>query len=189
MTLLLAALALFPPEPPSASPNAPQTASPRPVEDRGRLEDSFPGPQAGFMLRLQSLCGGEAYRGRVVSDDPQDADWRGQPLTLGPARCTLTDDARMLAIARSTGRVRWVSQLARYRDEKDREGPIFWTGPVLAGNSLYVASSEGEIWRLSTAEGSAQMFQDIKAPVSVPPIVANRTLYVLDDSGQIHAYR
>ena len=98
MSLLLAALALFPPEPPSASPNAPQTASPRPVEDRGRLEDSFPGPQAGFMLRLQSLCGGEAYRGRVVSDDPQDADWRGQPLTLGPARCTLTDDARLARI-------------------------------------------------------------------------------------------
>ena len=111
------------------------------------------------------------------------------PAIAGEWIFTLTDDARMLAIARSTGRVRWVSQLARYRDEKDREGPIFWTGPVLAGNSLYVASSEGEIWRLSTAEGSAQMFQDIKAPVSVPPIVANRTLYVLDDSGQIHAYR
>ena len=97
MSLLLAALALFPPEPPSA-PDTPQTASPRPIEDRGRLEDSFPGPQAGFMLRLQSLCGGGTYQGRVVSDDPQDADWRGKPLTLGPARCTLTDDDRLARI-------------------------------------------------------------------------------------------
>ena len=102
---------------------------------------------------------------------------------------TLTDDARMLAIARSSGKVRWISQLARWRDEKDREGPIFWTGPVLAGNSLYVASSRGEVWRLSVGEGSAQLFQDLGQPVSQPPIVANQTLYVLDDSGTIHAYR
>nr|WP_284124863.1 PQQ-binding-like beta-propeller repeat protein [Parerythrobacter aestuarii] len=111
------------------------------------------------------------------------------PAIAGEWIFTLTDDARMLAIQRSTGKVRWISQLARYKDEKDKEGPIFWTGPVLAGNSLYVASSRGEIWRLSTGEGSAQLFQDIKQPVSVPPIVANQTLYVLDDSGTIHAYR
>lgn len=111
------------------------------------------------------------------------------PAIAGEWIFTLTDDARMLAIARGTGRVRWITQLARFKDEEDRDGPIFWTGPVLAGNSLYVASSEGEIWRLSTGEGSAQLFQDIKEPVSVPPIVANRTLYILDDSGTIHAYR
>ena len=95
MSLLLAALALFPPEPPSGRPEA---ASPVPAEDRGRLEDSFPGPQAGFMLRLQSLCGGGSFQGRIVSNDPQDEDWRGKELTLGPARCTLTDDARLARI-------------------------------------------------------------------------------------------
>ncbi|MXP31865.1 PQQ-binding-like beta-propeller repeat protein [Erythrobacter jejuensis] len=111
------------------------------------------------------------------------------PAIAGEWVFTLTDDARLLAIARATGKVRWVSQLARFRDEKDKEGPIFWTGPVLANNTLYVASSEGEIWQVSVGEGSAQMFQDIKQPVSQPPIVANNMLYVLDDSGTIHAYR
>ena len=111
------------------------------------------------------------------------------PAIAGEWIFTLTDDARMLAIARSSGKVRWISQLPRWRDEKDKEGPIFWTGPVLANNTLYAASSEGEIWRMSTGEGSAQMFMDLKQPVSVPPIVANNTLYVLDDSGTIHAFR
>ena len=111
------------------------------------------------------------------------------PALSGEWIFTLTDDARMLAIQRSTGRIRWISQLARWRKEEKKEDPIFWTGPVLAGNSLYVASSQGEIWRLSTGEGSAELFMDIKESVSVPPIVANNTLYVLDDSGSIHAFR
>ncbi len=111
------------------------------------------------------------------------------PAIAGEWIFTLTDDARLLAIARSTGRVRWITQLQRYRDEKDRKGPIFWTGPVLAGGNLWIASSRGEVWRVSTGEGSAQLFADIDQPVSLPPIVADNYLYLLDDSGTIHAWR
>ncbi|MFU7527957.1 PQQ-binding-like beta-propeller repeat protein [Qipengyuania sp. ASV99] len=111
------------------------------------------------------------------------------PAIAGEWIFTLTDDARLLAIARSTGRVRWISQLQQFRDEEDKEGPIFWTGPVLAGGHLWVASSNGEIWKVSTGEGSAQMFADVDQPVSLPPIVADGHLYVLDDSGTIHAWR
>ncbi len=111
------------------------------------------------------------------------------PAIAGEWIFTLTDDARLLAIARSTGRVRWISQLQQFRDEEDREGPIFWTGPVLAGGNLWVASSRGEVWKVSIGEGSAEMFADIDQPVSLPPIVADDHLYVLDDSGTIHAWR
>lgn len=111
------------------------------------------------------------------------------PAIAGEWIFTLTDDARLLAIARSTGRVRWITQLQQFRDEKDREGPIFWTGPVLAGENLWVASSRGEIWKVSVGEGSSQLFADIDQPVSLPPIVADGYLYVLDDSGTIHAWR
>ncbi|MBD2842274.1 outer membrane protein assembly factor BamB family protein [Erythrobacter rubeus] len=111
------------------------------------------------------------------------------PAIAGEWIFTLTDDARLLAIARSTGRVRWITQLQQYRDEKDRKGQIFWTGPALAGGQLWVASSRGEIWRVSAGEGSSQLFTDIDKSVSLPPIVAGEHLYVLDDSGTIHAYR
>ncbi|BDW82074.1 pyrrolo-quinoline quinone [Erythrobacter sp. Dej080120_24] len=111
------------------------------------------------------------------------------PAIAGEWIFTLTDDARLLAIARSTGRVRWITQLQQFRDEKDREGPIFWVGPVLAGGNLWVASSRGEIWKVSTGEGSAQLFADIDQPVSLAPVVADNYLYVLDDSGTIHAWR
>jgi outer membrane protein assembly factor BamB len=111
------------------------------------------------------------------------------PAIAGEWVFTLTDDARLLAIARSTGKVRWLTQLPRWRDEEDKEGEIFWVGPVLAGNSLWVANSEGEMWQVSTGEGSASNFTDLKEQVSLAPVVAQNTLYVLDDSGRISAYR
>ncbi|MFO6445533.1 PQQ-binding-like beta-propeller repeat protein [Erythrobacter sp. NE805] len=111
------------------------------------------------------------------------------PAIAGEWIFTLTDDARLLAIARSSGRVRWITQLQRYRDEEDKQGPIFWTGPVLAGGQLWVASSRGELWRVSAGEGSAALFADIGQPVSLAPVVADSMLYVLDDSGTITAYK
>ena len=111
------------------------------------------------------------------------------PAIAGEWIFTLTDDARLLAIARSTGRVRWITQLQRYRDEEDKKGPIFWTGPVLAGNQLWAASSRGLLYRVSIGEGSAQQYADLDNPVSLPPIVADNMLYILDDGGKIHAYR
>lgn len=111
------------------------------------------------------------------------------PSVAGEWIFALTDDARLLAIARATGKIRWVTQMQRWRDAEDKEGPIFWTGPVLAGNTLWIASTEGEVYRVSTGEGAASLFSDLKEDVSLAPVVANQTLYVLDDSGTIHAFR
>ncbi|WP_420821333.1 PQQ-binding-like beta-propeller repeat protein [Pseudopontixanthobacter vadosimaris] len=111
------------------------------------------------------------------------------PAVAGEWIFTLTDDARLLAIARSTGKVRWMTQLPRYRNEEDRKGQIFWTGPVLAGSQLWIANSEGQVYRVSAGEGAAGLFRELDAPVSLAPIVAGQTLYVLDDSGTISAFR
>jgi len=111
------------------------------------------------------------------------------PAMAGEWLFTLTSDARLLAIARATGKVRWITQLRRYRNEKKRENPIFWTGPVLANNMLYIGNSQGELWSASVGEGSASLMAELKDPISLPPIVANKTLYVLDDGGTITAFR
>lgn len=111
------------------------------------------------------------------------------PSVVGEWVFTLTDDARLLAIQRSTGRIRWVTQLAAFRDAVDREGPIFWTGPVLANNRLWVASSRGVISSVDINSGVATEFTELKDGVSLPPVVAGNTLYILDDSGRITAWR
>lgn len=111
------------------------------------------------------------------------------PSIAGEWVFTLTDGAQLLAIQRTSGRIRWVSQLDRWEDPADREGPIFWTGPVLASNRLWVASSQGAVRSIDVLTGEAQDFTDLEQSVSLAPIVANNTLYILDDSGRITAWR
>jgi outer membrane protein assembly factor BamB len=101
----------------------------------------------------------------------------------------MTDEAKLLCVARSSGKIRWISKLQRYENEEKRKGPVSWQGPVLAGGRLVVANSRGEIWSVAPADGTASKSFDLKSPVSLAPIVANNTLYILDDSGRVSAFR
>lgn len=111
------------------------------------------------------------------------------PAVAGDWVFTLDDHAEIMAIARSTGKVRWLTQLDRYENPKKRKNPIFWVGPVLAGSSLWTANSRGEVYKVDPTSGTQTLFGELKSPVSLAPIVANRTLYILDDSGRITAWR
>ena len=149
-----------------------------PIIDSGRV---YALGQGGRMAAYELLTGQRIWELNLAGIST--------PAIAGEWIFTLTDDARLLAIARSTGRVRWITQLQRYKDEEDKKGPIFWTGPVLAGGQLWVASSRGEVWKVSAGEGSAQFVTDLGQPVSLPPVVTDGFLYILDDSGTLHAWR
>lgn len=111
------------------------------------------------------------------------------PAVSGEWVFTLTDDSRLLAIARNTGRIRWLTEMKHWRNPNNRTNPVFWTGPVLASNRLWIASSEGEVQSVDVMTGTATPFTELDAGVSLAPIVANKTLYILDDSGRITAFR
>jgi len=102
----------------------------------------------------------------------------------------VTDRAQLLAVSRATGGVRWISQLQRYREaDNERSGPVFWRGPVLAGGNLILASSTGAIVLANPEDGTVRQTINHLAPISLPPVVANGVLYVLDDRGFLTAYR
>lgn len=111
------------------------------------------------------------------------------PAVAGDWIFTLTDQDKLLCIAKATGKVRWVTQLQNWENVKKKKGAIYWTGPVLANNRLWVANSRGEIASVSAADGIVQPFTKVKDSVSLAPIVAGQTLYVLDDGGHITAWR
>ena len=111
------------------------------------------------------------------------------PAVAGDWIFTLTDDAKLLCIARSSGKVRWSTQLARYANEKKKKGPIFWTGPVLAGDRLWVANSRGEVYAVGAEAGAAKLFTRLESPISLAPVIANQTLYIFDDGGHITAFK
>lgn len=149
-----------------------------PVIDRGRV---FALGQGGRMAAYELVTGQRIWEINIAGIST--------PVVSGEWVFVMTSDAKLLCVQRASGKIRWISKLPRYRDEKDKKDVITWRGPVLANDRLIVANSEGQIWSVSSGEGAANMLADIKAPVSVAPIVANNMLYILDDSGRLSAFR
>ena len=111
------------------------------------------------------------------------------PAVAGDWIFTLTDHAELLCIARSSGKVRWLTELSRYKNAKKRKNPIFWVGPVLAGNRLWIANSRGAVVTANVMDGSTRNFTELSSGVSLAPVVAGNTIYFLDDGGKISAFR
>lgn len=111
------------------------------------------------------------------------------PWIAGEWLFVVTDDAKLVCLSRANGKVRWISDLGGFKNAKKHKGVINWFGPTLAGGRLYVVSSLGVIAAVSPEDGA--IVERIKSgqPFTLPPIVANNTLYVLDQKGRISAYR
>jgi outer membrane protein assembly factor BamB len=149
-----------------------------PIIDRGRV---YALGQGGRMAAYELVTGQRVWELNLAGIST--------PAIAGEWIFTLTDDAKLLCIARATGKARWSTQLTRYGNEEKKKNPVFWTGPVLANSRLWIANSEGEVMSVDVADGRAAPFARMGNAVSLAPIVADRTLYVLDDGGKITAFR
>ncbi len=149
-----------------------------PVIDRGRV---FALGQGGRMASYELVTGQRIWEINIAGITT--------PATAGEWVFVLTSEAKLLCVQRASGKIRWLSQLPRFRKEEKKDGVITWRGPVLVNNRLIAANSRGELWTIASADGAATMMTDLKSPVSVAPVVANNMLYVLDDSGKVTAFR
>jgi outer membrane protein assembly factor BamB len=150
-----------------------------PVIDQDRLIVAGNG---GEMAAFDTASGARNWNLDVTS--------RHTPWVAGDFIYVLTDRNEVVAIARQGGLVRWVSPLARLRDPDDPESArIFWAGPVLAGDRLILAGSTGEAVTISPYTGEILGRLGLPGPVSLPPVVADGTLYLLTNSGDLLAYR
>jgi|CXWL01.1.fsa_nt_gi outer membrane protein assembly factor BamB len=149
-----------------------------PVIDRGRV---FAIGQGGRMVSMELVTGQRLWEINVAGI--------ATPWVVGEWIFVIDDQARLLCLARANGKVRWISQLPRYRKDKKKNGPIIWTGPILAGDRLIVASSEGQLANINPANGALQSQTKAGAPVYLSPIVADNTLYILTNDGHLTAWR
>lgn len=101
----------------------------------------------------------------------------------------LSDDSRILALKGVSGETIWETQLPRYEDPDDREGPFAYGGPILIGGKLYAVSSEEKILQIDAATGKLEAQIDLPGPATVPPIAVNGRLIVLDDDGDLHSFQ
>jgi outer membrane protein assembly factor BamB len=159
-----------------------------PVIDRGIV---FAVGQGGRMVALEIVSGQRLWE--------QNFAGISTPWVAGEWVFIVTDDARLVCLARATGKVRWISQLRHFESEKiqkdgtikdkKKANAITWYGPVLAGGRLVLTNSLGEIASASVEDGKLGTVIESKAPFTLPPVVANSTLYVLDQKGRLAAYK
>lgn len=150
----------------------------RPVIDRGRV---YAVSHSGRAVAIDIRTGERVWTRNIAGVQT--------PWVAGGFIFTVTLEAEVVALSRRDGRIRWIQQLQRFEDEEDRDGPIEWSGPVLAGDRLILVSSEGEAVSLSPYTGEQLGMIDLPDGVYIPPIVANETLYVLTDDARLVALK
>lgn len=111
------------------------------------------------------------------------------PLIAGDVLYAVSVDGELAAFDRMTGNIYWVQQLRRYEDEDDRKGRVSWTGPVLIGGRLVLASSLGDVIAVSPENGQTAATADVGAPVFIPPVAANDQIYIVTDEARLVVLR
>jgi len=137
------------------------------------------------------------HSGRLVAVDMRSGDrlWENNigtiytPWVVGDYIFVLNLEDEVVAVSIIDGGARWITQLQRFEKQKKRKDLIRWAGPVLAGNRLFVVSSHGYMLTLSPYTGKILSGIELPGGTVIPPVVANRTVYVLTDEGELLAYR
>jgi len=137
--------------------------------------------QGGRMVALDILTGQRQWELNIAGIST--------PWVAGDWIFVVTDDAKLICVYRQNGHIRWINQLPQFVKAKSKKGEIDYSGPVLAGNRLIVVGSNGVLINVDPTTGAFQSQTNIGAAVSLPPIVANSTLYVFDDRARLTAFR
>ena len=150
----------------------------RPVIDRDMV---FALSHSGRMVGVDRRSGARVWE--------RDIGGVEMPWVAGDYVFVVTNGSELVALTRNQGRIHWITRLPRFEDEEDREGPINWAGPVLAGDRLIVAGSDSKA--LSVSPYTGEILGEISLPdgVMVAPVVAGNTLYFLTNDAELIALR
>lgn len=138
-----------------------------------------------------------SYAGRLAAIDTRSGarawqrDIGGQetPWVAGPHLFVLSTDNQLLALDKESGKIRWVTQLEKFTDPKNRDGSIIWTGPIYAGGRLIVAGSDGRALDIAPDTGAILREWSVGDTPATPMVVAGRVLYVLTRDGYLSAWK
>jgi outer membrane protein assembly factor BamB len=139
-----------------------------------------------------------SHSGRMAAIDQRtgDRNWEADiggintPVVAGDAVYILSNDGQLVALTRESGRVAWVQEMQHLTDPTDKgSDPVYWTGPVLGGGRLWLTNSIGELVGFSPVDGKQTDKIDIDSPLYIPPVIANDTIYVVTDEGELVALR
>lgn len=100
------------------------------------------------------------------------------PCVAGDTVYVVDTSGKLMALSRADGSTRWTASLPETR---------VWSGPVLAGGTLWLASGKGRLIGVDAATGKVGSAMDLGDPVYIPPIVAQGRMFVLTDTAKLIA--
>lgn len=112
-------------------------------------------------------------------------------LVAGNSVFLVNDQAQLIRLDAANGGRVWAQKLPLFTESIIRKQDRIWNhyGPVLAGNKLYLASSDGYLRVFDPASGALIGTAQIPGGAATAPVVAGQTLYVVSHDGQLIAYR
>ena len=126
---------------------------------------------AGRMVATQLKTGERIWSLTVASIQ--------QPWVAGDNVFVVDTTGQLMAITRNDGKIQWATKLP---------GGGAWSGPVLAGNRLWLTSDKGQLVGVEAASGKVAATQDLGAPVFIAPVVAGGRMFVLTDAARLLAF-
>jgi outer membrane protein assembly factor BamB len=100
------------------------------------------------------------------------------PWVAGEAVFVVDTGGQLMAITRRDGKVLWSTKLP---------GSHTWSGPVLAGNRLWLTSNKGHLVSADAVTGRVETTQDLGQPIYIAPVVAGGRMFVLTDKAKLIA--
>ena len=100
------------------------------------------------------------------------------PWVAGDSVFVVDTTGQLMAITRRDGKIQWTVKLP---------GANTWSGPVLAGNRLWLTSSKGSLVGVDAATGRVETTQDLGQPIFIAPVVAGGRMFVLTDKAKLIA--
>ena len=137
--------------------------------------------------------------GRVVALEVANGDriWTATEGAVGPvwpagdSVFLVNDLSELIRLDDDTGAAIWRVELPGFEENRPLRQKTRFAhyGPILAGNRLIVASSDGMIRQFDPTSGALVGTVEIPGGAASNPVVANGTLYVVTGRGQLMAFR
>ncbi|ETA52677.1 PQQ-like beta-propeller repeat protein [Ponticoccus alexandrii] len=141
------------------------------------------------------------HAGRVVALGLYNGErkWTAREGALGPlwpagdSVFFVSDRNQLIRLDAATGEQVWAVDLPGYKTKRNpnkrRSEAYANLGPILAGNRLIVAGSDGYLRAFAPESGALVGSVPIDGGATTRPVVAGGTLYVVSGKGVLHAYR
>ena len=137
--------------------------------------------QSGTLAAIELRTGGRVWEKPIASIQT--------PLVAGAFVYAVSTTGELVALDGVSGGVKWTRQLPAYRNERKKKDLIAWTGPVMIGGRLVLASSDGRIEVVRPEDGTTILTRNAKSPIFIAPAIADGTLFFLTNEGELIAVR